>query len=425
MAERRGARQKDDRHEPAATGLARRLRDRHVCVCVGAGGVGKTTVSAALALALARRGRRVVLVTIDPARALARALGGGAPPAEAATTGEACREHHAGAVRRVSARGSTPGAGRRGEVPEEHGELWAITLDVAATFDRLLAELEPDPQRRAEVRGNRIYRELAASVAGSHEVAAVAKLFELERDRRFDAIVLDTPPSRDALDFLDAPARLAAFLESRAIGMFLAAAGLGERRGGASGRGAGRLLGQSLATRVVGGGTWLLLSLFARATGAEVIGELAAFFRLLAGLSAALRARARSVDALLRDDRTTFLVVTSPEPPAAQEARFLHRALCEREMPYGGLVVNRVRGEGLDVEPDAGSLEAAAAALGPRLSRRLAESLAELEQLAGHDRRNIDLLARALPEHPPICLPELGGEIDERTGLEALARVLS
>ncbi|MGA2008659.1 MAG: ArsA-related P-loop ATPase [Solirubrobacteraceae bacterium] len=162
-----------------------------LCICVGAGGVGKTTVAAAIACARAAAGERVAVVTIDPAPRLAQALG---------------FDELSGEPRRV------PGA----------GELWAMRLDPKRTLDELISSLAPDDQTRERALSNRIYRELSGAVAGSQEFSAVAKLYELDRSGAFDAIVLDTPPSRNALDFLDAPTRLTHFFEGRALRLLLA-----------------------------------------------------------------------------------------------------------------------------------------------------------------------------------------------------------
>ena len=160
------------------------LEGKRVCVCGGSGGVGKTTTSAAVALGMAARGAKVAVVTIDPAKRLANALG----------LDELDNE-----PRRVDRVAST------GQV-EMEGELWAMMLDPKRTFDELIERIAPDPGRAEEIKANRIYRELSTAVSGSQEFTAVAKLYELDRDGDFDLLVLDTPPSRNALDFLDAPA---------------------------------------------------------------------------------------------------------------------------------------------------------------------------------------------------------------------------
>ena len=176
--------------------VAELLEGKRVCVCGGSGGVGKTTTSAAIALGMAARGAKVAVVTIDPAKRLANALG------------------PAGARERAAPSGARA-AGRLTSKIE--GELWAMMLDPKRTFDELIDRIAPDPKRAEEIKSNRVYSELSTAVSGSQEFTAVAKLYELDRDGDFDLLVLDTPPSRNALDFLDAPGRLTSFLEGRAL----------------------------------------------------------------------------------------------------------------------------------------------------------------------------------------------------------------
>jgi len=194
------------------------LKDKRVCVCGGSGGVGKTTTSAAIALGMAAEGAKVAVVTIDPAKRLANALG----------LEELANEPRRVAPRRLSSAGI-----------QMKGELWAMMLDPKRTFDELIDRVAADPERAAEIKANRIYRELSTAVSGSQEFTAVAKLYELERDGDFDLLVLDTPPSRNALDFLDAPGRLTSFLEGRAVKAFIRPTGVGMRL---FGRGAAPLL---------------------------------------------------------------------------------------------------------------------------------------------------------------------------------------
>ena len=287
--------------------LAKRLRGKSVCICAGPGGVGKTTTAAALALGLARKGQRVAVVTIDPARRLASALGidelDNEPrridPALLAAQGIECK-----------------------------GELWATMLDSKRTFDALIGRIAPDERARDEVLANRIYQEISGAVAGTQEFSAIAKLYELHREGRFDTIVLDTPPARNALDFLDAPMRMTRFLEGRSVRMFLAPG--------------------NLAARLVGRGSGLVLSMFSRFTGVDLIGELSGFFGALAGMLDGFRERARVVDQLLRDPATAFLLVTSPEPEPAREAIFFAEQLRAAGMARVALIVNRVHRDGLE-----------------------------------------------------------------------------
>ena len=266
--------------------------DGRLCVCVGAGGVGKTTMAAAIAVARAARGERVAVVTIDPAPRLARALG---------------FDELDGEPRRVA------GA----------GELWAMRLDPKRTLDDLIASLAPDAGTRDRALSNRIYRELSEAVAGTQEFSAVAKLYELDRNGGYDAIVLDTPPSRNALDFLDAPARLVRFFDGRALRLLMSPGGL--------------------ATRVATRATSPLLGVLGRLAGADVLREIGSFVTTIGSMVDALGARAAAVSALLRDPATHFVLVSSPKREAIEEAIAFAAELRRSELALTSLVVNRIR----------------------------------------------------------------------------------
>ena len=196
------------------------LERKQVCICAGSGGVGKTTTAAALGLGMAERGLRVAVVTIDPAKRLATSLG----------LKELGNEPRQVDPERLAAGGI-----------EVEGELWAMMLDAKRTFDSLIERLAPDDRTRDEVFANRIYQQLSSAVAGSQEFTAIAKLYELDQEGGYDLLVLDTPPSRNALDFLDAPGRLTGFFQGRAIRIFLRPAGFG---GKIIGRGTGVVFSQ-------------------------------------------------------------------------------------------------------------------------------------------------------------------------------------
>jgi anion-transporting ArsA/GET3 family ATPase len=359
------------------------MTDKRVCVCVGAGGVGKTTVSAALALGLAARGRKVVVVSIDPARRLAGALG----------LSELAGEPH---------RIEPPALARHGI--ELDGELWAMMLDSKGTFDALVERLAPSERAREEILSNRIYRELSTAVAGSQEFTAVAKLYELHQSGEWDVILLDTPPSRDALDFLDAPDRLTRFLEGRALRVLLAPGGVTR---GLFGRGAG-----------------LMLSMFARVTGVNMIGELSAFFGSLAGLTDGFRERARGVEKLLRDPTTAFLLVTSPERRPMREAAFLHAQLEREGMGFACLIVNRFHVDGLNGHTRQEVSRSLSKTLGPALAARVAGNLADFDVLASRDRESVLGLSEALDEHDPVIVPYLDGDVQGLGGLRIVAERL-
>lgn len=367
------------------TGVAERLAGKRVCIVAGSGGVGKTTASAALALGLATAGQRVAVVTIDPARRLAESLGLDELGNDPRRVDPALLAEHG-----IRAR----------------GELWAMMLDPKATFDDLVVRLSPDARTREEVLGNRIYRQFSSAVAGSQEFTAVAKLYDLHRDGGFDVLVLDTPPSRNALDFLDAPDRLTDFFEGRALKLVLMpAAGI-----------AGRLMGR---------GTAVVFTILKRLTGVDLMDDIAVFLRALSGLMDAFKERAAGVKALLADPATTFLVVTSPEREAAAEAVFFRGKLREAGMAFGGLVVNRVNVADPDGDdPAAVVAQLRAAGIDDELAAKVAASVAELAQLAAHDAASIERLKVELDEPDPIVVPRLDGEVQDLAGLVALARHL-
>jgi anion-transporting ArsA/GET3 family ATPase len=364
-------------------GLRSRLRGKRVVICVGAGGVGKTTTSAAVALGLAARGQKVAVVTIDPARRLASALG----------LGELSSEPH-----RIPAQELA----RQGVALE--GELWAMVLDAKRTFDEIVTRLAPDEPSRAEILANPVYRELSTAVAGSHELSAIAKLYELHEEHDFDVIVLDTPPSRNALDFLSAPNRLLGFLEGRALQVFLAPGGV--------------------TARLFGRGTALVFSIFARVTGVDMLGDLSAFFRSLAGVIDGFGERTRSVAELLRAPETAFLIVTSPEPEPAHEAEYVAARLSEAGMPLAQLIVNRFHRDGLGGRSSDQAARILSGELGEELAGRVARNLADFDVLARRDSDTVARLSSTIAGPPPVLVPHLDGEVQDLLGLSRIAEHL-
>jgi anion-transporting ArsA/GET3 family ATPase len=362
----------------SAVSIADRLEGKRVVICAGSGGVGKTTTSAALALGLAAAGQRVAVVTIDPARRLADSLG---------------LEELDNEPRLVDA------SRLKGHGIEMRGELWAMMLDAKRTFDELIEKLAPDEKTRDEVLANRIYQELSSAVAGSQEFTAIAKLYDLDRSGDFDVLVLDTPPSRNALDFLDAPDRLTGFLEGRALRVFLAPTGI--------------------AARVMGRGTSVVFSVLRRVTGVDLLQDLSVFFRALGGLVGGFRERASGVKKLLADPATTFLIVTSPERDPVEEAIFFHGKLHDAGMPFGGLIVNRVQLDLVEGGPDAAAAELEGE-LGPELTAKVAETLRELRVLADRDQASIARLVEELDEPRPVVVPLLEGDVHDVDGLAAV-----
>jgi anion-transporting ArsA/GET3 family ATPase len=365
------------------------LAGRRVCVCAGAGGVGKTTISAALAAGTAARGQRVAVVTIDPARRLASALG----------IPELGDEEHRVEAERLAAAGLDP--------RPAGGELWAMTLDAKRTFDALIEQRAPDARTRDAVLSNRIYQELSNAVAGSQEYMAMEKLYELHEEGRYDLIVLDTPPSRNALDFLDAPERLARFIDSRSLQFFLAPG----RRG----------------IRILGRGTGLLFGALKRVTGIDLLQDLSEFFQSFGSMAGDFNERANRVNQLLTSDSATFLLVTSPQRASIEEAEYFRRRLREDRMPFGGAVVNRVHELGL-AEPaaDRAVLERELTGMvGDGLARKIARNLDDYLALARHDADSVAQLRERLGPHERLVLvPYLDEDVHDLEGLARLGEHL-
>src|SRR6476659_4007053 len=271
------------------------LDGKGICVCAGSGGVGKTTTSAAIATGMAARGLRVCVLTIDPAKRLADSLG--------------LKELGNDAKRVNPALFAAQGV-------EIEGELWAMMLDAKATFDELVARQAPDEESRDRVLGNRIYQQISSALAGSQEYMAMEKLFELHSEGRYDLLVLDTPPTRNALDFLDAPKRLTQFIEGRSLRVSMRPTGL--------------------AARVAGRGASMALSVFRRIVGFDLLADLSEFFSAMSGMVDGFQERAKRVNELLADPETCFLVVCGPQGEPVTEAVYFHRKLVEAKLPFGG-----------------------------------------------------------------------------------------
>jgi anion-transporting ArsA/GET3 family ATPase len=361
------------------------LAGKDICICVGSGGVGKTTTSAAIAAGMAARGLRVCVLTIDPAKRLADSLGLRELGNEAERVGPELFEHHG---------------------IEMKGELWAMMLDAKATFDELVARQAPDEESRDRVLNNRIYQQISNALAGSQEYMAMEKLFELHTEGRFDLLVLDTPPSRNALDFLEAPRKLTQFIEGRSLRVFMRPTGL--------------------AARVAGRGASVALSVFKRIVGFDLLADLAEFFNAFSGMVDGFQARAKRVNNLLADPHTCFLVVCGPQGEPIDEAVYFHRKLVEAKLPFGGVIVNKVhypaerlRGDGADL---GGALNEK---LGNTdLTQRVAENFADYQALAERDARNIEHLAAELRTQGVIRVPYLDEDVHDLGGLAEINRYL-
>ena len=354
------------------------LAGKRICVCAGSGGVGKTTTSAVIALGMAARGLRVCVITIDPARRLASALG---------------LQELGNEPRRVAA-ARFAGAGL-----EVRGELWAMMLDPKRTFDDLIDASAPSPERAQAIKANGIYEQLSSAVAGSQEFTAVSKLYELATSENYDLLVLDTPPARNALDFLEAPRRLTGFLEGRALQVLAKPTGLG--------------------MRVLGAGAAPLVSGLRKVTGVDLVGDITTFLGLLGPMTAVFSERARAVEALLASDETAFMLVASAQPGPIDEALWFRRTLAARGLPFAGVVVNRFH-------HDAGGATDAAALVreltellddDAGLAGRVAANSADYQRLADRDALSLSRLTAGLDGEPVLTVPQFDGEIHDVAGL--------
>jgi len=280
------------------------LLERRILVCVGSGGVGKTTTAATLALAAARRGRRTLVLTIDPARRLANSLG-------LASLGHQVQE-------------VAPALVRRG-APSATGELHAMMLDQKQAFDEMVARHAKDPAAVQRILANPVYAQVSGSLAGAQEYAAMTKLHDFDRTGAWDLIVVDTPPTAHALDFLDAPRKLTEAIDSPAIEWFRKLQGEGGSR-----------------WSFVGKTGAFVLKRLAKFVGSKFIDDLGVFFTEFNDILGGFRERAEETFALLRQPRVGFVLVASPEPMAVAEALAFHDRLTAAGMPFVGFVVNKV-----------------------------------------------------------------------------------
>jgi anion-transporting ArsA/GET3 family ATPase len=361
------------------------LDGKGICICAGSGGVGKTTTSAAIASGMAAQGLKVCVLTIDPAKRLADSLG----------LKELGNEATQVDPKLFKAQGI-----------EMKGELWAMMLDAKATFDDLVARQAPDEESRDRVLNNRIYQQISNALAGSQEYMAMEKLFELHSEGRFDLLVLDTPPSRNALDFLDAPRRLTQFIEGRSMKVFMRPTGL--------------------AARVAGRGASVMLSVFKRIVGFDLLADLAEFFNAFSGMVDGFQARAERVNKLLADPDTCFLVVCGPQGEPVNEAVYFHRKLVEAKLPFGGVIVNKVHYPAEQLSGEADDLPAALAGKldDEDLARRVAANFSDYQALAERDARNVEHLAKELRTSDVIRVPYLDEDVHDLAGLAEINRYL-
>ena len=369
------------------------LDGRKIVCCVGSGGVGKTTTAAALALSAAMEGKRALVLTIDPARRLANSLGLKAL-GNAETRIDAA--HFADA--KLTAR----------------GEMWAMMLNLKRSWDELVRRNARTAEQAQAILDNKLYQTLSTAMAGSLEYIAMEKVLELYSSGRFDVVVLDTPPTSNALDFLHAPDRVLDVLDNNAMRIVLGP----------------MLKAGKLGLRLLAAPSGLVLRTLARFTGSDFLRDLAAFMMAFEGMYEGFKERAANVKALLSSPQTGFVLVTSPNPLTTQEALFFHRALERDGIRTAAVVVNRVqRDPRRHGGPD--NLAALEEALQlaqikdvNRLAERLCETLTEQAILADLDRREIERLRDMLRGVPLFTVPRLRKDVHDLAGLWQIGEYL-
>lgn len=372
--------------EARTLNLDRAIRRSQVLVTTGAGGVGKTTTAAAIGLAAAHAGRRCLVMTIDPARRLAQALG-------------------------LDALGSTP---QQVAVPTGDGELWAMMLDMQSTFDSLIDRHATSASNARAIKANRIYKTLSSTLSGTQEYMAMEKLHELHDDGSWDLVVIDTPPTRNALDFLEAPKRMTSFLEGRLLRLLLKPA---------TSVGKGYL-------RFVGAGATAFMKVAGKVTGMDLLNDLADFFGNFEGMYEGFKERADEVLDLLQQPTSQFVVVTAPQPPPLREAKFFLDRLEQEGLHLAGVVVNRINPQPAIAASDTDLRDAArrldeqgddadaAVADGLRL-------LADLTGLAGRQRRDVDAALYGRRVNALVEVPLLRTDVHDVDGLLEIATRLT
>ncbi len=380
--------------------LSEVIARKRIVLVVGSGGVGKTTTSATLGLLAALRGKRVLVLTIDPARRLADALSVSALSHE---------------IQKVPEDRLRILAAARGETPVPGGVLDAMMLDQKRAFDDLVTRYAPDPKLRERVLHNQIYQQISSALAGSHEYAAMSRLYELSQLDRYDLLVMDTPPTENAIDFLDAPERMSRAVDSDAIQWimkpYLQQAG-------------------SLSLRLLGMGGAIVLRGLARFVGSAFLTQVAEFFVEFQSVLAGFRERAQKVTQLLQKPDVAFLLACSPESLSIDEALYFYERLSRAKMPIGGCIVNRVHSHAREVPSDLLPLlrdRPELSGFAPddlqQLAEQLSRTYAEQRVLAATDAASIARLAQKIPL--PLCqIPLLPQDVHDAQSIAAVSRHL-
>jgi anion-transporting ArsA/GET3 family ATPase len=376
------------------------IERKEIIICCGSGGVGKTTTAAAIAIHAATNGQKVMVLTIDPAKRLANSLG----------LSELGNDERRVSPRKFAEAGIEP-----------KGELYAMMLDTKRTFDELVIRHSLNEEMQERILTNVLYKNISNAFAGSQEYMAMEKLFEIYSEGNCDLIVLDTPPTKHALDFLDAPRRMTDFLNGSVLKWFL-------KPYFSAGKAGIRMFQKSTA---------IILRTLEKVTGMAALKVASDFFISFEGMYDGFKERAEAVYELLRDNTTAFVLVTSPDEITIEEAIYFHDKLMEYEMPFCGLIVNKVHTDFTSNSKSAqGMAEGAAeklaekigAALGKTAGEKramqavavnLARNLDNFRELAEIDRENISRLTERIGEGTPVSIvPYFDTDVYDIEGLE-------
>lgn len=359
-----------DRSARPRNDLHRIVRQHRIVVCTGSGGVGKTTTAAVIALEGAKLGLKACVVTIDPAKRLADALG---------------LEGLTNSPSRIDGDWS--------------GELWAMMLDTKSTFDALVLKNAESAEQARNILDNRFYRNISGALSGTQEYMAMEKLYELHEEHDFDLIVVDTPPTRNALDFLDAPRRLTRFLDHRLYRILMT-----PTRG---------------IVKAVNVAAQAFLRTVSKVVGGDVIDDAMTFFRAFDGMEQGFRERAEKVLDLLSDDNTAFILVTAPRRDVVDEATFFATKLAEADIPVRALVVNRMHPRFTDADPD--TLRERATTLAGTDLGALYDNLADFSTVAANEEHHLAGLAASVAPAPVVRVPFLASDVHDLAALATIA----
>ncbi len=361
-------------------GLRDVLEGSRVVVCCGSGGVGKTTTASVIALEAARAGRRTVVVTIDPARRLADALG-------------------------LESLSNTP---TRVDIGPEGsaGEMHALMLDTKSTFDGLVRRYSADSDQAERILANRFYENISSALSGTQEYMASEKLYELAEEGDWDLVVVDTPPTRHALDFIDAPQRLATFLDHRLYKVLMT-----PTRG---------------IVRAVNVAAQTVVRSLSKVVGGEVVADAIAFFQAFEGMEEGFKQRAAAVDALLGSSETAFILVASPRADTVAEAGYFASELANHDIAVRALVVNRVQPRFGAAGTGIGAAEARqrAETLGGTAIGSHFRALADALAMADGEDENLRGLTGQIAPAPVVRVPVLPVEVTDMDGLAILGQLL-